>query len=417
MKIKSLKLKNFAKFTDFECDFDGKITRLVGVNGSGKSTVGLYAIWAAIKGISEKSKDNQLVAERFRFIGKNGKSADAEICVTDTVLNADIYIRNHITKQSNHITFEYPDNYPMTQEWVNDLLSVAFLSAKNFSQLKSKDQALLLGINTDEFDSEIKDLKQEYTLLNRQLKAFGDISVPEKVERVSVTELLTLKEEYEEFNRKQKQVGAIKDNIAVEAADKKAQIKEMEESIKALKQGIKDKNIELSSMPDAEPDKDIGGIVEKIGNAERINAEAQKCEHSERQLIMKKEKQEELDENREQQEKYAKQRLDYVKSYKFGVEGLEVDEAGGLLLDGRPIKEPYFSKGELEMIIAKLHASQNPSLKVRFIDDFELLDEANQQKLLDDLFAEGFQVITAEVGDKATKENTIVLRECEKVEE
>ena len=69
MKIKSLKLTNFAKFTDFEIEFDGNITRLVGLNGDGKTTVGLNAIWAGIKGISLKCKDGQLFGDRFRFIG------------------------------------------------------------------------------------------------------------------------------------------------------------------------------------------------------------------------------------------------------------------------------------------------------------------------------------------------------------
>ena len=46
MKLKSLKLKNFGKFTDFEIEYDDKVTKLIGMNGDGKTTVGLTAIWA-----------------------------------------------------------------------------------------------------------------------------------------------------------------------------------------------------------------------------------------------------------------------------------------------------------------------------------------------------------------------------------
>ena len=44
MKIRQLKLKNFAQFEDFEIVFNDDITHLVGINGSGKTTVGLNAI-------------------------------------------------------------------------------------------------------------------------------------------------------------------------------------------------------------------------------------------------------------------------------------------------------------------------------------------------------------------------------------
>ena len=95
---------------------------------------------------------------------------------------------------------------------------------------------------------------------------------------------------------------------------------------------------------------------------------------------------------------------------------MTIDDDGGLLLKGRPIKEPYFSKGELEIIVAKLYASTNPEWRIRFIDEFNVLDESNQTKLIDTLLTDGFQLIIAEVGDKAIGENVLLLRECKIVE-
>ena len=120
----------------------------------------------------------------------------------------------------------------------------------------------------------------------------------------------------------------------------------------------------------------------------------------------------ELEDNKRKQDKVGQERLNYIKSFNFGFSGLEVDDSGGLLLNGRPVKDQYFSKGELEIIVAKLYASLNPDLKVRFIDDFDLLDDDNQIKILDELLKDGFQIITAEVGTKVVKDNTILLREC-----
>jgi hypothetical protein len=81
-------------------------------------------------------------------------------------------------------------------------------------------------------------------------------------------------------------------------------------------------------------------------------------------------------------------------------------------LNSRPIKEPYYSKGELEVIVAKIASSIKSEWKTRFIDDFDLLDEVKQEKLLKELIEAGYQVITAEVDTTATKDGSIVLREC-----
>jgi hypothetical protein len=54
----------------------------------------------------------------------------------------------------------------------------------------------------------------------------------------------------------------------------------------------------------------------------------------------------------------------------------------------------------------------NPELKVRFIDNFELLDDVNQVKLITHLTKKGFQIITATVGDKIKRDNSVLLREC-----
>ena len=87
MKIKKLKLDNFAEFTNFEVEFDGKITNLIGINGSGKTTIGLTAIWACLKGISEKSGKGQLIGERYRFIGSSKDTANIELTLLDEEKN------------------------------------------------------------------------------------------------------------------------------------------------------------------------------------------------------------------------------------------------------------------------------------------------------------------------------------------
>ena len=73
MKIKQIMLKNFANVNQVEINLKDDVTYLVGVNGAGKTTVGLNAIWFILEGLALKGK-NVLHGERFRFIGKQGKS-------------------------------------------------------------------------------------------------------------------------------------------------------------------------------------------------------------------------------------------------------------------------------------------------------------------------------------------------------
>lgn len=407
MKIKNLKAKGFGNFTNLEIEFDGQITRLVGANGSGKTSI-LYMIWAALKGIAEKDRDGQLIGERFRFIS-NGKSADLELTLFDEDKKAEIKVSNHITAAGNHISFKAPDDYPISDEWLKNLLSVAFLSAKNFTALKSQEQALLLGIDTSEFDQAIAELKQEYTLLNRDYRNYGELEPVDPVEAVSISALLKQKEEIDTSNRVIENNRAKRENSQNEINSINLQIEAL-----ILMREKWHKEFESTIVPGKH--KSTTGIEAQIQGAESINERATKYEIWKERNAEKELKKKEFQDNKLGQALSITERLDYIKQFNFGFSGLTVDEDGSLLLDGRPIKEPYFSKGELELIVAKLYASQNPEFKVRFIDDFELLDEDNQEKILKELLDAGFQVITAEVGKESKGSNTVLLRECEIVE-
>lgn len=416
MKIKNLKLNNFAKFTDFECEFNGNVTHLVGINGAGKTTIGLTAIWAGLKGIAENNKNGQLIGERFRFIGPAKATSDIEITLVDEKKNVEVKVKNRISKTTNQISFEGPEGYPISNEWLNNLLSVAFLSAKNFTQLSGRDQALLLGINTDEYDQKIKDLKADYTIINREYRNLGEMEKVEETKPVDLSKLYEKRDEIRDFNTLQ----AKRQDDIEDADDLMTQLEEerkcLEEKLIKIKERIAKGKEYRKTLPEPKEEQSEEEITEKIKNADETNKKADNYQRYIEHLEAKDKKKKELNQNKESQVKQEKAKIEYIKSFDFGFTGLEVDDDGSLLLNGKPIREPYFSKGELEVIVAKLYASQKPELKVRFIDDFELLDEDNQKKIITDLLNEGFQVITAEVGKQAEKENTVLLRECKKVD-
>ncbi len=413
MKIKKLKLKNFGAFQNFECEFDGKLTHLVGVNGSGKTTVGLTSIWAGLKGIAERKAGGQLTGERFRFIGNAKASADIELTLHDDVKGVDVVITNHITKATNSITFKAPDDYPIDQQWLENLLSVAFLSAKNFTALDGKQQALLLGIDTTEYDAKIAELKGDATVLGRQLKAYGDMNaIPCKVEAVSVTTLIAERDAIVAHGQAQEKKQTELDSVVDTICTCKENIAEIKAALKEEENNLMCNEKQLKELPQPEPTESTDVVTEQIADAEQTNENAATYKAFQVKFKEMDAVQGSLADNRNQQKRAIMDRLAYIKEHDFGFDGLEVDEKGCLILNDRPLKDPYFSKGELELIVSKLYMSMEPELKIRFIDDFELLDEDNQVKIVDALLAEGFQVITAEVGKVAKKENTILLREC-----
>lgn len=417
MKLKQLKLKNFGSFVNFQCEFNDQVTNLVGVNGSGKTTIGLTAIWACFRGIAERNAGGQLPGERMHFIGGNGKSADIELILVDESRGrAEIMVRNHITAATNAISFDPPKGYPMDERWLSRLLNVALLSAKNFCGLSGRDQALFLGIDVSDLDKQLKAIKDELTGLNRDRKQIGEVVEVPPAERVNVSDLLNQKQSIDDYN-------TIQRKRADDIVDANDLIREDEEDIARIEAELEEAKVRLAkaqvalnTLPKPEPPQSAEAVMASIHGAEETNRRADAYKAYLQNKAKATAKDAEIAGTQAKQDKIKKERLERITSHKFPFTGLTVDDDGGLLLNGRPINQNTFSKAELELIVARLYSSLNPEFKVRFIDDFESLDEDNQKKLVDDLLAEGYQIITAEPGKKAVKPNTILLKECKVVE-
>lgn len=457
MKIKNVSLKNFANYTDVSVSFDENLTYLIGKNGSGKSTIGITAIWYIMQGIAEKSSNGNtpLIGERFRFIGPKSATAKGEMVLLDEKSGKEIKVIRKLTKTGSELSFEGPEGMELNQQWLNDLFNVFLIAPKKFTELPGIDQAKAIGIDTSTFDKELSLLKEKAKIIRIELKQFDGLTEVEKTESVDLSALQTKKEEIrrnlnEQYTANQQANKAVRtaweeSKRAIDIETKAFNDRQTELSAKysccndayatLKKHGYEGKEIimwlnELSGqiqphknatdLYPAEPayitempdDSELKAIDQQIIEANSTNQKAFLYDQYIARYALKKCKEEELRKNQREQKEKEEDRLTYIQSLKLPFSNLSIDEEGNLLLAGKPIKEPYFSTGELLKIVPILIATRNHELKYVFLQDFNLLDEEKQNEVEEYLTGKGFQLVVEMVGkEKMIDKNCILLKD------
>jgi hypothetical protein len=447
--LSGAKLRNVFGFGEVECKFKDGANYIYGKNGSGKSKLTLDGLWSCIKGIAEQGE--KFLASRFQCIGKNSASGDFEYEFTDRADGSTFVIKNHITNAANKITFQKTKGDPIPDSFLDDFLNVSLLSARNFCRMKPTEQALALGINTAAFDANIAKYKEERKIETRMLKELG---VPEPVEEVEPVDIEVLKAKKKEVsaklntlylqNREANKILRQNYEALVEEERGREAMHDIEmqkrvNDFTAAQQALstlcsigytggevalficnlpKEAAFASKEIPVPEYKEEILDSTEiatvdlEIEEAHATNAKAASYLSYQAKLAAIKKREDVINGLNERIEEEEKERINYITSKKFPFAGMTTDDYGGLLFKDRPINEQSFSKGELEIIVAKLAASQNPLFMTRFIDEFGVLDPDNQKKLVNDLIAEGFQVIISIPGERVEHDNAIVLRDC-----
>jgi len=478
MKIKSISGFNFAGYSSIQVNLDEHATYFIGRNGSGKTKLGLELVWFVMQGIAEKAMNGTqpLVGERFRFIGDAAKAAMGELVLYDENRGHEIRVIRKLTKSGTELSFSAPVGMELDQQWLNNLFNIFLISPKKFIELSSKEQAIALGINTSEYDLKIAELKEQYTDINKDLKKYQNLQVIEKVERVDVTEMqeqiMAARERYVEQhranqtkNRHTKEIWeAEKKAVDEEVAQWNNAQTEIDLSINTIKNALSDlreagytgdevsmflldkeqskkplkiaqdlyppepTNLEykpldyipaegelvyIRELPDQS---EIDELQNKLLQAGQTNENALLYEQYMLKLEEKASLEKKLQENKVAQNDQEAQKVEYIKEFKFPFDKLSVDDEGGLLLSGKPLKQQYFSSGELIRIVPTLISSLNPEFKYVFLQEFDLLDEETQVKVEEDLTSKGFQLVIELVGkEKLPEKNCILLRNSSEV--
>lgn len=191
MKVKSAHYENFAGFREFNVNFSDSVTFLCGPNGSGKSTAAKTGFFFGLEGIAEKGTHFK---GRGSFVGQWGDEAKTVIKLRDdkgtyTVTRA---MNEHKQTQFSVIA---DDGRKLDQKWLDGLFKSLMISPMDFAMLKPKEQAMELGIDTSEFDEKMKELKLDAQGIRAIIKDFGEIIIPDRVERVDVSKLNRQKNE------------------------------------------------------------------------------------------------------------------------------------------------------------------------------------------------------------------------------
>lgn len=441
MKIKNLHLENFGKYSKVDVNFDPNVTYLIGPNGSSKTTIGLTAIWFILQGISEKASagSSPIIGERFRFIKNNFSSAKGILILEDLKNQDEITITRKITKDRQEVKIESTKNGILDQKWLDDLFNVFMLSPKRFSLLSAKEQAKSLGLDTSDFDAKLKELKNEYTFINREIKAFGDLPAEpividnpaqELIDRYQkdLADIAIVNDEVYKHNRRLDLYKRDRDTLklTLERMDNEineidARIMELQMQRQTTEENIVKANFEFDKICDLISDfkekeeTDIEEIRTNLNDAIALKQDQAETEKINEKIIKRKEKEIELIKNKNKQDDCIAEKNEYLRCKNLKIKGLEINEDGELIYQGRYIKEPFFSTGEIIRIVLSLNArldANKDGLKYVFIQDWDLLDEENQIKVQEHLLKSGYQVVIEHVGNKEIDNvNCIILNE------
>jgi len=418
--LKNITLENLAKFTQVSANFNPDVTYLMGPNGAGKTGLGLTGLWFVMEGVAEKAanKDrNPIIGERFRFIGPDAKSAKGSIVLNDSK-HGDIIARRKMTKDGTEVTFESQSGFVPDQKWLSELFDIFMISPKAFTQLDSKKQAEVLGIDLSEFDKSTKEKKESYTLINRQISDIGTLIPVEETEIVSVAIIVEERKNALSFNEVQaerqkdiKDAQDTLDDIISDIDEKNQKIEELKAEIVALEERKTKGNTYIETLPKPEELKDLTALETKLENLSETNLKASEYQRYKENLTKLNTLKGDLDRNKLDQQQIAEKRSEYIQAMELPFENLSIDEEGNLLLGGKPIKDPYFSTGELIKIVPILMSSRNPEFRYVYIQDFNLLDEKMQKETVDYLVGQGLQLVIEYVGENANLENVIRLKD------
>ena len=412
-KIKSIEGFNFGGFEHFSLVLDSEITYLIGKNGSGKTTHGRTAIEALFGGIAEKASRNggQIIGERFRFITDPEKKAEVIGIIEED--GHEFTLRRIITEKTTTLKIEAPPEYSnIDKDWVAAVFNEFLIAPQKFIELSPLEQTEALGIDTSAFDDKIKDLKNEFSAINRQIKGFGTITPKPKTEYVDITKLNSDRNELENIQKKRVDLHNSILEFKETISQYEERITQLMDNITNLSEKIETQEADLNALPDNS--EKLTEIQNKFETASEQNLKYNEYQKYLEKLKEQKKHEKMLSDNKEAQKKQEAEKVEYMQALDLPLKTLSVDDQGRLLCEGKLLCEPYFSSGELLKIVPLIAEKLNKSeskLKYIFIQKWNLIDEDAQTEIEEYWNKKGYQLCIEHVGSKPLEGKNCVMLE------
>lgn len=422
MKIKNLMLNNFAAVHEISVSFDDKITFLIGENGAGKTTAGLNGIWFILKGLSQKG--DGLIAERFRFIGKHGKSAKGALTIYDKEADVEIKVSRKLLKNKTELKIEASDGRQLDQAWLDSIFNPFCIDPMGFSQLSGKAQALAFGADTASFDVKKKELEDERRDIGRDVTRLQGVvdsaGNPEQVEMVDIGELMAELDIRRQLNSSYNKAHELLADMDDDIRDSEREVERLEkkmETAKALLKADSDKRHDHANEVQHLEQTNEQEIQDKIQSSQEINLKATAYnQHLENQSNLKDEticydgKSDEIREN-------EADRTKHLQSLDLPWPNITINDDGEFRLNDKPFAAQYFSTGEILKMGARIASKLKGGLKYVYFPNSQNLDDKNRKAVFEALNKDGFQIVAEVVStEKIPDESCLLLKEMRVVE-
>jgi len=429
LKLEDIIIQNFAKVSYISVSFDKNLTYIIGENGAGKTTTGLNAVWFLLKGLSQKG--DGVIAERFRFIGPHGKSANVIGNLYDEKEGITINISRKLLKNSTELKIKASDGRQLDQRWLDSIFNSFLIDPMGFSRLSGKAQALAFGADTARFNTKKKELELERRDIGRDVKRLQGVVDSmvdlEKVEPVKVDELMIELEKRQGLNRARDTAIESLEKMDKDFTASELNIEIIKGDIENLRLKLVRAKADLDRKDKVRCDKakevkamkiaDEQEVKDQITEADQVNKKAADYESF-------RENEAALEDIKLKYESKAvaikdneTNRTEYLKSLKLPWPNISINDEGEFRLNDKPFCAPYFSTGEILKFGARIGSKLKGGLKYVYFPNSDSLDDKNREAVFKILTDDGFQIV-AESVRPVNKEDvaTITLKEMKVVE-
>lgn len=371
LHIIGFKAENFKRLSAVEIIPDGNTVIIAGKNGQGKSSV-LDAIWHALKGPAAAKE-----------CGTTRPIRDGEDeAVVRLDLGEIIVTRRWKRSGRNLLEIVGADGTKFTsqQTLLDSLVGPISFDPLSFARMQPREQRrqliglLKLSVDPDELDAKKKQLYDERTIVNREVKAveaeLSSIPVPAQStpdEEISISDVLgeirAAQEAQNAYNAMQQRLVGMRER----AVQLKAQIAKLTEELNTVvAEGKKlAAGVSAASVPD------ITELQTKMENIEKINAGVRVKRRRAELAARAADKRGESEALTARMEELEREKEAAFKAAKFPIDGLAFDDEG-ITYGGIPFRQ--CSSAEQMRVCIAIAAALNPTIRVIRLPDASLLD-------------------------------------------